>query len=36
LKSKEIIPGYNVKFVHSENMTFAYWDILEGAVLPVA
>ena len=31
---KEIIPGYKVRFVHSENMTFAYWDIKEGAPLP--
>lgn len=31
---KEIVPGYQVKFVHSENMTIAYWDIEAGATLP--
>ncbi len=34
INSKEIIPGYNVRFVHSENMTFAYWDIKAGSPLP--
>jgi len=34
LKPREIISGYNVKFVHSENMTFAYWDIKANAILP--
>lgn len=32
--AKEIIPGYHVKFVHTENMTFAYWNIKAGAALP--
>lgn len=34
IPAKEIIPGYKVKFVHSKNMTFAYWDIEAGATLP--
>ena len=34
IPEKEIVPGYKVKFVHSENMTFAYWDIEAGASLP--
>ncbi len=34
IDSKEIIPGYNVRFVHSENMTLAYWDIKVGSPLP--
>jgi quercetin dioxygenase-like cupin family protein len=29
-----IIPGYRAKFVHSNNMTFALWDVDEGASLP--
>ncbi|MFA4836989.1 MAG: cupin domain-containing protein [Dehalococcoidia bacterium] len=34
LEKREIIPGYKVCFVHSENMTFAYWDIEPDAILP--
>lgn len=34
LEEKEIVPGFKGQFVHSENMTFAYWDIEVGAVLP--
>jgi quercetin dioxygenase-like cupin family protein len=34
IKQKELIPGYSVRFVHSENMTFAYWDIEKDAELP--
>ncbi len=33
IEEKEIIPGYRVRFVHSKNMTFAYWNIKEGASL---
>ncbi|MGC1120301.1 MAG: cupin domain-containing protein [Candidatus Methanofastidiosia archaeon] len=34
VKGKEIIPGYHGKFVHTENMTLAYWNITAGAPLP--
>ncbi|NIS63157.1 MAG: cupin domain-containing protein [Proteobacteria bacterium] len=34
LEEKEIVPGFKGQFVHSDNMTFAYWDIEIGAVLP--
>jgi len=34
IEEKEIISGYNVRFVHSENMTFAFWKVKEGASLP--
>jgi len=34
LEEREIIPGYRAKFVHSENMSLAYWDIDPGAVMP--
>ncbi len=30
IDEKEIIPGYFVCFVHSENMTIAYWNIKAG------
>ena len=28
------MPGFNGKFVHTDNMTLAYWDITAGAKLP--
>ena len=31
----EPLPGYRVRFVHSENMTFAFWDIKKGYEVPV-
>jgi quercetin dioxygenase-like cupin family protein len=34
LEEQELIPGFHVRFVHSENMTFAYWNIKKGAELP--
>ena len=34
IPEKELIPGYKVKFVHSKNMTLAYWNIEKGAPLP--
>ena len=35
IKQKELVAGYKVRFVHSQNMTLAYWDIKAGAELPV-
>jgi quercetin dioxygenase-like cupin family protein len=34
IAEKEVIPGCRVKAVHSENMTFAYWSVQEGSLLP--
>jgi quercetin dioxygenase-like cupin family protein len=34
LEAREIVPGYTAVFVHSENMTLAYWQVQEGAELP--
>lgn len=34
IQSREILPGFNGKFIHSESMTLAYWDIDEAASLP--
>lgn len=34
IKEREIFPGYKAKFIHSENMTFAYWTIEEGSSFP--
>ncbi len=33
-ESRDLIPGFQVKFVHSETITFAHWDIQKGAHLP--
>lgn len=30
----EILPKIKVKFIHSKNMTFAYWKIQAGAIFP--
>ena len=34
IKEINFLPKINVKFVHSENMTFAYWKIEAGAIFP--
>jgi len=35
IKELEPLPGYSVRFVHSENLTFAFWDIKKGYAVPV-
>lgn len=30
----ELAPGFNVRFIHAERATLAYWDITSGAALP--
>lgn len=32
--TKEQIPGYNGKFIHSQNMTLVFWEIRAGSPLP--
>lgn len=32
--TKEPVPGYHVRFVHSDTMTMAYWTIEAGAPIP--
>ncbi|MFD2589096.1 cupin domain-containing protein [Croceitalea marina] len=34
IPSKEIMPGYHGKLVHSESMTWVFWDVDEGAEVP--
>lgn len=34
IAEREIVPGYRARFVHSKNMTLAYWDVDPGAALP--
>ena len=34
LDTKEMAPGYHAKIIHSQHMTFVYWDIKADHVLP--
>lgn len=34
IESKEIMPGYHGKMVHSESMTWVFWDVKKDAVVP--
>lgn len=34
IKSKEIMPGYHGKLVHSEKMSWVFWDVEQGAEVP--
>ena len=34
MNSKEVMPSIHGKFVHTENMTMAFWDIKAGSKLP--
>ncbi len=34
IEERELVPGFRVKFVHGDTMTFAYWNIDAGARLP--
>jgi quercetin dioxygenase-like cupin family protein len=34
VKSTELVPGFRGKFLHSERMSFVYWEINKDAALP--
>lgn len=34
MEEKEIVPGYRAKFIHTENMTIAYWNIKANHTMP--
>ena len=34
MKSREVFPGFTGRFVHSETMTLAYWEIKKGSISP--
>jgi len=34
MEQREILPKCHVRFVHSDNMTFSYWNLEEGAEIP--
>ncbi len=34
IEARELVPGGEVKFVHSENMTLSFWSFKAGTLLP--
>ena len=34
IRAREIVPGYYGRFIHSDNITIAYWDITKDSVIP--
>jgi len=34
LDAREIVPGFRGRFIHTDQMTFSYWVVEEGAALP--
>jgi quercetin dioxygenase-like cupin family protein len=34
VKERQPVPGFRVRFVHSDSMTVAYWEIEAGASMP--
>lgn len=35
LPEREIVKGFVAKFIHTDTLTLGYWDVEEGAVLPM-
>ncbi len=35
IEPKEIMEGFSGRFIHTKHLTLAYWDIEEGAQLPL-
>ncbi|MEO5891503.1 MAG: cupin domain-containing protein [Ferruginibacter sp.] len=35
IQPKEIVKGYRARFIHTENMTIAFWEVDAGAVMPL-
>lgn len=34
LKSKELMPGFDGRMIHTDRLTIIYWDIAAGSILP--
>lgn len=34
IASKEIMPGYHGKLIHTQNMSLAFWEVEAGAIVP--
>ncbi len=35
IEPREMVAGFKARFIHSKNMTFAYWEIEPGCSLPL-
>jgi quercetin dioxygenase-like cupin family protein len=35
IESREIVKGYQARFIHTEHTTLAFWEVEKGAVLPM-
>ncbi|HEU4473067.1 MAG TPA: cupin domain-containing protein [Flavisolibacter sp.] len=35
LQSREIVPGYSAKKIHTGNISLVYWTVKKGAAMPV-
>ena len=35
IKPREVFPGFLGRFIHTNNMTFAYWEIKKGSTVPI-
>ena len=35
IEPKEIFKGYKGRFIHTETMTMAFWEVEAGAVIPI-
>ena len=35
IKPREIVKGYQARFIHAETMTMAFWEVQAGAVMPM-
>ena len=35
ITAREIIPGFDGRFIHTDSMTAAFWEIREGSELPL-
>ena len=35
IEPREIFPGFQGRFIHSSNMTFAYWEVRKDSLVPV-
>jgi quercetin dioxygenase-like cupin family protein len=34
IEEKEKLPGFKARIIHSDNMTFSFWNIKEGSAFP--
>jgi quercetin dioxygenase-like cupin family protein len=35
VEPRELIPGFHGRFIHTDSMTLVYWEIEQGATLPL-